>query len=87
MGLLKALKPQWWFAAHMHIPFEAHVIHEALRNQGPREDIATSSQPSNPSITNFLALDKCLPKRHFIEVIIHPKSYRLLLLIMLTTGN
>ncbi len=27
MGLLRTLKPCWWFAAHMHVRFEATVAH------------------------------------------------------------
>lgn len=29
MGLLKALKPEWWFAAHLHTRFEATVVHDS----------------------------------------------------------
>ncbi|KAG2346376.1 hypothetical protein BDR05DRAFT_981491 [Suillus weaverae] len=45
MGLLRTLKPKWWFSAHLHVRFQA-----------------------TPSVTNFLALDKCLPKREFMEI-------------------
>ncbi|KAG6908463.1 hypothetical protein DXG01_004546 [Tephrocybe rancida] len=112
MGLLKTLKPKWWFAAHMHTRFEATVPHgepEAVKintlanpdeividgdevvdnpttecsdvvlKANPDEitlsdeelDVAISLQPppTPPSVTNFLALDKCLPKRQFLEVI------------------
>ncbi|EKM74736.1 hypothetical protein AGABI1DRAFT_123560 [Agaricus bisporus var. burnettii JB137-S8] len=30
MGLLKNLKPNWWFSAHLHIRFEADFVHEAV---------------------------------------------------------
>ncbi|CDO68096.1 hypothetical protein BN946_scf185044.g4 [Trametes cinnabarina] len=28
MGLLRTLRPQWWFAAHLHCRFEALVVHD-----------------------------------------------------------
>ena len=131
MGLLMTLQPNWWFAAHLHVRYEAAVIHGAseirdgtegqqtprpeLRNpdeividededggvdqQEPANDIPSGSGPPfgakegsvrnpdeitledeeedvaappaplpQPSITKFLALDKCLPKRQFLEV-------------------
>ena len=27
MGLLKTLKPDWWFSAHLHVRFQATVVH------------------------------------------------------------
>ncbi|KAF5356630.1 hypothetical protein D9758_008228 [Tetrapyrgos nigripes] len=133
MGLLRTLKPEWWFSAHLHVKFEATVVHNAVESQpsvteatsptqpppkvanpdeiaidddefddtpaaGPttsasdvqpappppeapsnpdeiklddeEEDVAP--QPSiqqPPSVTRFLALDKCLPRRKYLEVI------------------
>ncbi|KAI3619282.1 hypothetical protein WG66_012648 [Moniliophthora roreri] len=119
MGLLRTLKPEWWFSAHLHCRFEATVVHEGEANSGltqsappaaanpdeitieddfdgdgnnatkpepaPQptvstnpdeialedeiEDVAIPSAPMPPSVTRFLALDKCLPKRKFLEVI------------------
>jgi len=128
MGLLRTLKPDWWFSAHLHVHFKATVIHNgsvpgtsqqlaaptpvAVANPDeimiddddiengesaqaavlsaedagtqssapPRnsdeivlsdeeEDVAVPPQPPpSPSKTNFLALDKCLPRRKFLEV-------------------
>jgi lariat debranching enzyme len=105
MGLLRTLKPQWWFAAHMHTRYEARVVHEdgpkPQRNstQNPDEisihddefrrniqppaensslnpdEITLSDEeaivetpPPPPCETIFLALDKCLPRRQFLEV-------------------
>lgn len=45
------LKPDYWFAAHLHCKFAAFVPH------------------SDTQVTKFLALDKCLPKRRFLQVI------------------
>lgn len=50
-GLLWKLKPKKWFAAHMHVAFEATVPHTGTDEK-----------------TEFLALDKCLPKREFLRV-------------------
>lgn len=121
MGLLRTLKPQWWFSAHLHVRFQAIVRHEqcgtgpiapsaASQPQNPDEitiaDDFDAVEPqdlpievprvhetlqnpdeitledeeeeviqlphvayqSEPSVTKFLALDKCLPKREFMEV-------------------
>ncbi|KAG5643596.1 hypothetical protein DXG03_000604 [Asterophora parasitica] len=123
MGLLTTLRPQWWFAAHMHTRFEATVAHfdgeagpstggpsaepakvenpdeividdevedvpkEKVQRQNPDEITLSDEEdnvavpappqaaPPSPvpsSITNFLALDKCLPDRQFLEVIDTP---------------
>ncbi|KAJ7600763.1 DBR1-domain-containing protein [Mycena floridula] len=153
MGLLKTLKPKWWFSAHLHVRFEATVPHEET---GPKkvktianpdeitiDDEDFAAEPVNPeeiaivdedevsatnpdeislalsdeeiaappisrnnpdeitlddeeanvvvapvpkvapsrkrkqnetsgSETRFLALDKCLPRRQFLEVIDYP---------------
>lgn len=54
--LLFKLKPRNWFSAHMHVHFEATVPHPS-----------TSNGPSCE--TQFLALDKCLPKRKFLKIV------------------
>ncbi|KAG6872557.1 hypothetical protein C0995_008901 [Termitomyces sp. Mi166 len=106
MGLLKTLKPKWWFAAHLHTRFEATVPHDdpgrvnnetalsanpdeiliedddlvdkpatiLLKNNPDEVTLSDEEQhvqslPPKLSVTNFLALDKCLPKRRFLEVI------------------
>ncbi|KAG1784852.1 lariat debranching enzyme, C-terminal domain-containing protein, partial [Suillus plorans] len=119
MGLLRTLKPKWWFSAHLHVRFQATVQHEqtgtgsnslpmtsppqnpdeiaiadddfdAVESQNPPIEYSrlqtTSHNPDQitleeevtqlppiacrpqPSMTNFLALDKCLPNREFMEV-------------------
>ncbi|KAH9574598.1 hypothetical protein CY35_01G066900 [Sphagnum magellanicum] len=50
--LLHALKPLYWFSAHLHTKFSALVPH-----------------PGGHHPKKFLALDKCLPRRNFLQVI------------------
>ncbi|KAK7439403.1 lariat debranching enzyme [Stygiomarasmius scandens] len=125
MGLLRTLKPEWWFSAHLHVRFEATVVHDGSEGRHGAQNNVTStvspppkvanpdeitiddddfegeasapaatapSKPSEnpdeiklddeeedvapqpearppPSVTRFLALDKCLPRRKFLEVI------------------
>lgn len=109
MGLLMNLKPEWWFAAHLHTRFEATVLHGGQPTDAPasnpdeiqidgdevfaddvptKSDVGSSSKnpdeitledeektadvppppPPASSKTKFLALDKCLPRRDFLEV-------------------
>lgn len=101
MDLLRILKPELWFAAHMHVRFEATVVHSLERtpieagNTAPwanpddivvgrigqpperleepwREYYEVEAEvvppPPSGSQTRFIALDKCLHDREFIEV-------------------
>ncbi|XKL66927.1 hypothetical protein PGB90_010347 [Kerria lacca] len=54
--LLFHLKPKYWFSAHLHTRFCATVPHNSCDNTDKRQ-------------TNFMALDKCLPRRKWLEVI------------------
>ncbi|XP_058790851.1 lariat debranching enzyme A [Phymastichus coffea] len=53
MELLKKHYPSYWFSAHLHCKFAAIV---------PNENNSTKQ-------TKFLALDKCLPKRKFLQIL------------------
>jgi len=90
MSLLRTLKPEWWFSAHLHTYYEATVDHvpsaqpahqnpdeiviDELEDEpevaqaGSAEECVAGSGPIYAS-TKFLALDKCLPKRRYLEVI------------------
>jgi Lariat debranching enzyme, C-terminal domain len=54
--LLNALKPDYWFSAHLHVKFAAIVHH--------------STVPEDGRATRFLALDKCLPNRDFLQLVV-----------------
>ncbi|KIM28711.1 hypothetical protein M408DRAFT_68931, partial [Serendipita vermifera MAFF 305830] len=58
MDVLKLLRPLWWFSAHLHVRFAAEYDH--------------TGQGHLPSTTKFLALDKCVPRRKFLEIIDTP---------------
>lgn len=116
-GLLRVLKPRWWFSAHMHVGWEVGIWWaegEPTEQQGEvknpdeividddDESTPATANPVNPdeillddlddvappppapppapptrrqagrreegSFTQWIALDKCLPKRKFLEV-------------------
>ncbi|KHJ89325.1 lariat debranching enzyme domain protein [Oesophagostomum dentatum] len=57
MQLLYDIRPRYWFAAHLHVAFAALVPHEG-------KDGAPGAEP-----TRFLALDKPIPRRQFIQAV------------------
>uniref|UniRef100_M4B8J8 Lariat debranching enzyme C-terminal domain-containing protein n=1 Tax=Hyaloperonospora arabidopsidis (strain Emoy2) TaxID=559515 RepID=M4B8J8_HYAAE len=80
--LMYQLRPQHWFAAHLHVKFAAVVVHphqsrggnkpnngEASETHKTEQDAAPVLPPSEPVTTKFLALDKCLPRREFMQIL------------------
>lgn len=65
MHLLQAIKPRYWFAAHLHVKFAATIPHYQL--DPSTDNINSKKRPiltkSVVSTTQFLALDKVLPGR------------------------
>lgn len=57
--MLYHLKPKYWFAAHLHTKFAAVVPHKSTDD----------SDDSVSESTKFLALDKCLPQRRFLQIL------------------
>lgn len=67
-AMLKALKPSYWFSAHLHTKFAAVVQHDTpAAAASPAAPTLTASTAPGSS-TRFLALDKCLPGREFLQV-------------------
>lgn len=77
--LLKMLKPKYWFAAHLHCKFAAVVPHDEVDDSSgetgtknweernlKQKEVAKNKEEN---ITKFLALDKCLPKRRFLQLL------------------
>lgn len=101
--LLKKLKPNYWFSAHLHVKFAAFVDHDAMAAEPDEGEIVLEDSDSDtkreaspgkralsPSATDseskrqrqegrasskphqttrFLALDKCLPHRDFLQIL------------------
>ncbi|KAI8137480.1 Metallo-dependent phosphatase-like protein [Fennellomyces sp. T-0311] len=63
-SLLKKLQPNYWFSAHLHVKYSAVVDHSASKN-----DLIRGDGNATTGVTKFLSLDKCLPKRQFLQVI------------------
>jgi len=67
--LLHHLQPSYWFSAHLHVKFSAVVPHDPGTSKRPPP---VDNVKSIPHVTKFLALDKILPRREFLQVIEFP---------------
>ncbi|GMH84758.1 hypothetical protein TrVE_jg5260 [Triparma verrucosa] len=66
------LKPKHWFSAHLHCRFEANVKHDAGARATKFTGVESESCGAasfEKLFTKFLSLDKCLPRRKFLEVL------------------
>ncbi|ODN02851.1 Lariat debranching enzyme [Orchesella cincta] len=88
--ILEAIQPSYWFSAHMHVKFAAHISHSPPDNRPTddeiehstsaevaADDVVTNSSKSEAQAsraTKFLALDKILPRRQFLQIIEFPTS-------------
>ncbi|XP_073838005.1 lariat debranching enzyme [Musca autumnalis] len=68
--LLNLLRPLYWFSAHLHCKFAALVQHNnGSDEKQPTDEQTTELDQQKSRITKFLALDKCLPKRRFLQIL------------------
>lgn len=77
--LCNRLRPKYWFSAHHHVKFPAIIHHERSTSEltlttCTGEWTAGEAQDSTDQHTKFLALDKCLPGRDFLQVVDFPES-------------
>lgn len=77
-NVLPTIEPRYWFSLHMHVRFSASVPHQEAVN-GEEIELSMDSKESLPRLpprtTEFLALDKCLPKRQYLEIkLIKPET-------------
>jgi lariat debranching enzyme len=69
MGLLHQLQPSYWFAAHLHVKFPAVVPHDSFEARDDQEQTKRFQRT-----TKFLALDKVLAGRQFLQILSIPVS-------------
>ena len=63
--VMETLMPCYWFSAHLHVKFAAIVEHV----DSPSIPPSTLVEAKRKRTTKFLALDKCLPKRRFLQIL------------------
>ncbi|CAK9293476.1 unnamed protein product [Gordionus sp. m RMFG-2023] len=75
--LLKKLKPDYWFSAHLHVKFAALFPHKSYSKNNKESSLDDEDDTTiKETFTKFLALDKCLPHRQFLQVISFPHSVK-----------
>ena len=70
--LLHHIQPRFWFSGHLHVKFAAVVGHQKdsskpIDNQYNSKEVVDVNNISRH--TRFLALDKCLPRREFLQIL------------------
>ena len=71
--MLKKLRPDFWFSSHMHVKFSALVRWNQFECRRCNE--GSKAGDRIPGATKFLSLDKCLPRRHFLQIMtIQPRD-------------
>jgi hypothetical protein len=78
--LMDALRPSYWFSAHLHTKFAALYPHnnqqqqqgqqqqQAQSHSGAQQPATAARSKQHAAATRFLSLDKCLPGRSFLQV-------------------
>ena len=79
--LLQTLQPLYWFSAHLHVKYAALYNHNVKTQKAARlaegavdskqgaAAGASIGQSSSPRVTRFLALDKALPNRDYMQIV------------------
>ena len=65
MGLLKTLKPVWWFSAHLHVRYEAKVTHVPQSEQTEGSEVKKVENPDEIVIdadSLDIAAESAMPK-------------------------
>lgn len=70
--VLSALRPAYWFAGHLHVKYKARVHFPPESNAafpGSKRNPTHANLPNFGQASEFLALDKCLPRRPYLTMI------------------
>ncbi|OMH78663.1 Lariat debranching enzyme [Zancudomyces culisetae] len=77
--ILERLRPAWWFSSHLHVRHRVNVNWSGSSVEKNKDEINVSDsenenadkpyQMPQRKKTRFLALDKCLPGRKYLEII------------------
>ena len=76
---MDALRPSYWFSAHLHTKFAALYPHnnqqqaaqqgqQGQQQAGAQQPATAAASKQHAAATRFLSLDKCLPGRSFLQV-------------------